>query len=353
MSEVNTARAQLLGRIFPKGVPRLWCPPLTHYDRHGAIDGLRIAAHFGYLSAHIGGVLMPGSTGDAWELTKSERRQLLEIGIEQAQRLNLQILIGTLHPDLSETITLIREDVEWLQSRFGEPDMTRTLAKAHVCAFTVCAPRGRELTQDEIGHALTSVLELKLPTAIYQLPQVTLNEIGPELGADLARRYQNFMFFKDTSGSDGIVLSGRNLADVFTARGAEGDYFRWLKVNDGPYDGFLLASANCFAQQLQQMITDISGGRLDAARRLSDRLTAVVGQITQLANGLPDGNPFANANKAIDHFLAHGPKAANALPPRLHAGSWLPAKLICSAGEILEREQLMPEKGYLEPGSAR
>ena len=347
MCQPNT-RAQLLSCMFPDGVPRLWCPPLTHYDPHGAIDGLRIAEQLRHLSSDIGGVLMPGSTGDGWELTGAERRQLLEIAMEQVPRLNLNILIGTLHPDPSETIRLIREDLEWLKSRFHEPDTAKVLAKARVCAFTVCALRGKQLAQDEIARALASILELQLPTAIYQLPQITENEIGPALAEHLAQRFPNFIFFKDTSGSDAIALSGKTLEDVFTARGAEGDYVRWLKANGGPYDGFLLASANCFARQLQQIIADVSAGQLEPARRLSARLTAVVEQIMRLANDLPDGNPFANANKAIDHFLAHGSRAAHHLPPRLHAGSTLPIDLIRATGEILKLQHFMPQKGYLE-----
>ena len=271
-----------------------------------------------------------------------------EIGIDQARQLNLQILIGTLHPDLGETLALIREDMEWLKCRFGEGDTAAVLAKARACGFTVCAPRGKALTQEEIGRALSWVLDLTLPTAIYQLPQVTQNEIGADLAANLAQRYENFMFFKDTSGSDAVVLSGKRLDGVFTARGAEGHYARWLKVGGGPYDGFLLASANCFAKELQHMIADISAGRLDAARRLSDGLTAAVGDVMRLVSGLPYGNPFANANKAIDHFLAYGPGAAKRPTLRLHAGVSLPIELIRSTAEILKREQLMPIKGYLE-----
>jgi dihydrodipicolinate synthase/N-acetylneuraminate lyase len=347
LPNLRLPRAQFLQRIFPDGVPRLWCPPLTHYDAEGLINAGRIAAHLRNLARHVGGLLIPGSTGDGWELSEVERRELLEIGLAQANQLNLQVLIGNLHPDISETLRLIREDVEWLKSRFGENDLTTVLAKARVCGFTVCAPRGKQSTQEQIGQALTSVLELGLPTAIYQLPQVTLNEIGPELAADLAHRHQNFIFFKDTSGSDAVALSGKSLDSVFTARGAEGDYARWLKVSSGPYDGFLLASANCFAPELRQMIADLAGGRWDAGQRLAACITAAVGDIMKLTAALKDGNPFANANKAIDHFLAHGPKAVNEPPPRLHAGSFLPLGLIRSTGEILSREQLMPVKGYL------
>ena len=196
--------------------------------------------------------------------------------------------------------------------------------------------------------ALASVLDLGVPTAIYQLPQVTLNEIGAELASELARGYENFIFFKDTSGADAVVLSGKSLGGVFIARGAEGNYARWLKPAGGPYDGFLLASANCFARELQQLVREISGGRFDTAGQLSDRLSAAVVDTMKLVACLADGNPFANSNKAIDHFFAFGPEAEKKPPPRLHVGSSLPVELIGATGKILKREGLMPDKGYLE-----
>ncbi len=345
---IAAARARLLKGIFPEGVPFLWCPPLTHYDGQGAMDGSRMAAHFRHLSPCVRGFLIPGSTGDGWELTRAERRQVLAIGLEQARQFNFQVLIGALHPETNEALALIREDLDWLKSRFGERKAAQALAKACVCGFTICPPRGQQLAQEEIRRALASVLELGLPTAIYQLPQVTLNEMSPEVAMDLALRYENFILFKDTSGADAVALSGKSLAGVFAVRGAEGDYARWLKAAGGPYDGFLLASANCFARELHQVIADLSAGRLETARRLSGRLTAAVGEVLRLAAALPEGNPFTNANKAMDHFFAHGPKAAAAPPPRLHAGSCLPPELIRSTGEILSRQELMPAHGYLE-----
>jgi len=71
-------------------------------------------------------------------------------------------------------------------------------------------------------HGLTPTLELGVPVALYQLPQVTLNEIGPELVSNLAGRFPNFILFKDSSGGDRVVLSGMDLGGVFTMRGAEG-----------------------------------------------------------------------------------------------------------------------------------
>jgi hypothetical protein len=183
---------------------------------------------------------------------------------------------------------------------------------------------------------------------VYQLPQITQNEISPELASNLAHRFANFILFKDTSGADRVVLSGRSLEGVFTVRGAEGDYARWLNTAGGPYHGFLLSTANCFARELHQIIDDISENRMEGARQMAARLTSVVAEVFQLVNNVPDGNPFANGNKAIDHFFAHGPRAAEVAPPRLHAGSHLPLEIIGATGEALSRHRLMPNKGYLE-----
>ena len=91
--------------------------------------------------------------------------------------------------------------------------------------------------------------------------------------SNLAERFPNFFLFKDSSGGDRVVLSGKNLAGVFTMRGAEGDYARWLSQAGGPYGGFLLSTANCFAAELEQMISQLRNGNLEFAQELSDRVT--------------------------------------------------------------------------------
>jgi len=341
-------RSQLLKRLFPNRVPVLWCPLLTHYRGDGAIDRARMAAHLEHLSPHVKGFLIPGSTGDGWEMNDTEIRQLLGIAVEECKRLDLNLLIGVLKTDARAVLKTMTQTVEWLGSRTNGRSVEDNLAQAKVCGFTICAPRGKELSQEEIETALVSVLETGLPIAVYQLPQITQNEISPELASSLAQRFANFILFKDTSGADRVVLSGRSLEGVFTVRGAEGDYARWLNTAGGPYHGFLLSTANCFARELHQIIDDISEKRMDGARQMAARLTSVVAEVFQLVNNVPEGNPFANGNKAIDHFFAHGPRAAEVAPPRLHAGSHLPLEIIRATGEALSRHGLMPNKGYLE-----
>lgn len=341
------ARQQLLARLFPAGVPPLWCPPLTHYTDDGAIDFARMRAHLGHLSRWVRGYLIPGSTGDGWELSPGETEALVQFALKESRRLNCHLLVGVLHPDAAVALEELRRRVAAWKGLSQESPPTAPNAPP-VCGFTVCPPRGEHLSQQELDAALTSLLEPGAPLALYQLPQITRNEMSAELVASLAGRFPNFILFKDSSGSDRVALASDPSWNVFLVRGAEGDYARWLKAAGGPYDGLLLSSANCFARELAQMLDWLAEGRREDAVGLSARLSAVVQEAFRLVADVPAGNAFANANKAMDHFFAFGPKAAAVLPPRLHAGSRLPVEIIRATGEVLRRHDLLPERGYLE-----
>ena len=61
-------------------------------------------------------------------------------------------------------------------------------------------------------------------------------------------------------------------------RGAEGDYARWSKARSGPYDGFLLSSANAFPAQLAAVLEELGQGRMAEAERCSAAVSAVVAE---------------------------------------------------------------------------
>ena len=243
---------------------------------------------------------------------------------------------------------MITDTLNWLRTRAPAVDEVECLVQRQICGFAVCPPRGATATQAELEAALTRLLSLQVPLALYQLPQVTQNEMSPELVQTLARKFPHFILFKDTSGKDHVANSGRDLNGVFLVRGMEGDYARWPKTGGGPYDGFLLSAANSFGRQLHELGQNLQAGRAAEARAFSTRLSSLIDKMFALVRELPDGNQFANAGKAIDHFYAHGPRAAALPPPRLHSGRTLPPSVIQGAAELLERFQLMPQRGYLE-----
>jgi dihydrodipicolinate synthase/N-acetylneuraminate lyase len=342
----GAARTMLIRRLFPAGIPPLWCPALTHYQAEGVVDLARMRAHLNFMRPSVGGFLIPGSTGEGWEMSDAEARTLLELMIDEVRDAGAHLLIGVLKRSTREVIAAIESTLRWLKRRTGCADAVDSLSKSGVCGFTICAPTGAELSQHEIRVALGSVLALDVPIALYQLPQVTLNEIAPETVESLAAEFPHFYLFKDTSGADRVAAAG--FRRVFMVRGAEGDYTPHLRDGGGAYDGFLLSTANCFGRELRQMIEQVEAGQTVAAEDFSRRLSTLCEDLFPVAGQLGYGNAFSNANKAIDHFMAHGPNAATAIaPPMLHSGERLPRELLETAGAALERNRLMPQRGYL------
>src|SRR5262245_28100450 len=191
-SSATQNRSQLLVRLFPECVPKLWCPALTHYDRDGRIDAERIAAHLQHMSAHVKAFLIPGSTGDGWELDDAETQQLLRLAIQKAGALGLHLLIGALKPDPDSGLKMVWDTVDWIESRM-EDNALNSLAKARVSGFVICPPRGKDVSQGDMERWFETILKSGIPIALYQLPQVTQNEISPELVSRMAAQFSNFI----------------------------------------------------------------------------------------------------------------------------------------------------------------
>lgn len=348
MDSISEMRKEIIAAIFPTGIPRLWCPLLTHYRDDGSIDFDRMSRHLSHTVPAVKGYLVPGSTGDGWVLDEKETLQVSDFAVQQAQKYGIHLLLGVLKSDTETMIRTISAMLGVDVRKQSRDEVARILMDKHISGFTVCPPSGKTLTQSEIKAGLSAILDLGLPTALYQLPQVTGNEMKPTTLAGLSQRYANVILFKDSSGQDRIALSDFDKEGIFMVRGAEGDYARWLKDVTGPYDGFLLSTANCFARELNTLIERLESGDREQAEEISDRLTTAVNSVFALVQPLTYGNPFTNANKAIDHFFAFGPGTIAKDGPMLHAKVRLPADIIGATGDILVRCRLMPGKGYLE-----
>lgn len=162
--------------------------------------------------------------------------------------------------------------------------------------------------------------------------------MSPELVQNLARRHPNLILFKDTSGRDGVALAamaGLDLGRLFLMRGAEGGYADHLKANGGAYDGFLLSTASSFGEQLYAIIELSLAGRREEAEELSSGLSSLVAEVFRLVEDISVGNVFANAGKAVDHTFAHGPRALDAPPPRLHGGGAIPHDALAATRDAL------------------
>jgi dihydrodipicolinate synthase/N-acetylneuraminate lyase len=348
MADEKKKRKAFVKSFLPSNIPRLWCPLLTHYRDDGAIDFDRMSAHLRFVLPWVKGYLIPGSTGDGWELDDRETLEVVNFALRKSREHEMYLLLGVLKTDLGLMNGTLEGMIGALKGVSGKADVAGLLQKARVCGFTVCPPKGKTLSQEDIYSALSEIMQRGLPTALYQLPQVTENEVSPETFERLVAAYPNLIFFKDSSGGDRIALSSAEKGGVYLVRGAEGDYARWLKDTGGPYDGFLLSTANCFPEQLHEVIKKIEAGDIPSASKISEKISGVVREVFSLVQSIPHGNAFTNANKAIDHYMAFGTEAAKKPSPMLHAKVRLPHGVIAATGEALKRYELMPPKGYLE-----
>ena len=348
LDEIAERRRELARRVLGANVRRLWCPPITHYRSGGQLDAQRMAAHWRTMSPHVGGFLVPGSTGDGWEMDAAEVASTLREATSVAADLNSRVLVGVLRTDVDAMLTVIDSTVSTLRRDTGSDDPIAAMEQSRVAAFTICPPAGAHLTQADLLAGLARVLDRGLPTALYQLPQVTRNEMSPETFRRLSSQYANLLMFKDTSGKDRVPMADGGRAGVLLVRGAEGASAPWLREAGGCYWGLLLSSANCFAKEYQQVIAMLEAGRLQQASALSERIAEVVTTVFAQVAGIEEGNAFANANKALDHVRAHGHAGClDVPPPMLHAGDRLPVQTVRAARDALLAHGLAHRQGYL------
>jgi len=120
-----------------------------------------------------------------------------------------------------------------------------------------------------------------------------------------------------------------------------------LKPN-GAYDGWLLSTANGLAPQLRAIAKMVADGAHDQATAASGDLTKLVEALFGAADGLPSGNPFSNANRAVDHVLAYGSNWRST-PARLASGDILPEAFLAAIQDLLSKAGIDTATGYAAP----
>lgn len=330
-ANLHKPRSSRIDALFPHGVPGLWCNLLTHFTAEGDIDLPRISAHLRFVREHVKGVVLLADI-DANDRPLAEQLQRVVAMALQNLRKNREFLwISAPAPVAVQT---------WRASQSHTTDTS--LAGLHVTL-----PQARQLEQAQLKAMLDEILKADFPACI-QLPdgQAT-NRLTPDTLAALATDHENLLAFCEADARDGIVQSRLLPAGLFRLRSCENHYTTSLASTGGPYHGLLLASANVFPQQLAQLVLDPALGQWEASRTISDKLASVMAAAIELAKALAPDDVLMLALRAMDHHMAHGAAASDALPPHGPGGQPLPASLIQAMDELLARHELLPSHGYL------
>lgn len=337
------SRSEIQAAVFGDVPDRLWVPLLTHYDdtvRPMKMDVRRTEAHVRAIRPFVHQFMLAGSTGDGWELNDEQYGELLAFaGETDVFDDGCRVLIAALRPTTDQVIAFANSAEEAL------PDMGQPGSR--FAGLAVCPPIDEHAGQQTIIDHYDQVLaHTHSPLAVYQLPQVTQCTIQPETLQELARKYDRIVMFKDSSGQDLIAKAGIDLLGVILVRGAEGDYVEALKPV-GPYDGWLLSTANVFAKQLRMLLEKTEEAGAGVTRNQSAELSEMVRRMFAEVGSLPSGNAFANANRAMDHLLACGAIWREMALPVLPNGIPMEADLIAAIERQIGQLMAIPQQGYL------
>jgi 4-hydroxy-tetrahydrodipicolinate synthase len=321
----------------------LWVPLLTHY-RAGAksgnparVDPERMAAQVRTISPAVRQFLLAGSTGDGWELEFDGFMDIVRLSRRQEVFRGTKVLYGVLRPTTEEV-------VDWAVRL--EASLAADGAPAgQYAGLAICPPIHPGADQATILHHFKAILEhTRSPVAVYQLPQVTQCTIDRETMEELAIDKRVTMF-KDTSGTDSVAQKGP-ISGVLLLRGAEGSYVESL-APFGAYDGWLLSSGNVFGPVLRRILDLHANAATERARQLSSIVTLMVEALFEAANNVTFGNPFSNANRAVDHLLAMGSSWRESPLPLTVKANPLPRELISAAEDIVGHLPGITPNGYL------
>ncbi|HKK70699.1 MAG TPA: dihydrodipicolinate synthase family protein [Candidatus Krumholzibacteria bacterium] len=346
-------RAEILRAVIPGAALPLWVPLLTPYRPGTAdVDVERLRRHQRVLRGHTPLWMVAGSTGDGWELDDRQFGQLLDaVTAPEADAIDGHLLFALLAADTEQALGRLERLHEALGTspNASFEDNLHVLRARGWVGICVAPPVGEDVDQLRIAHHFEEIgRRARMPMAVYEIPQVTGCRIAAETFRALVGAHEEIVLFKDSSGEDRLAGETSPLNAPVLVRGAESDYATSLRAGGGLYDGLLLGSANNFGQELAAIVRATLSGHLDAAKAHSSALQKRVADLFEAVAPVPVGNAFANANRAVDHVLAHGHRATDVEPPALFDGSVMAPEVIAAVDAILDRDGVRPLTGYLD-----
>ncbi len=235
-----------------KGV---FVPHVTPFTVKGDIDKekLKKLIHF-IMDSGCNGLISCGSTGEAPFLTFEERKEIIELVMDEVSG-KMAVIAGTGSPSTSETLKITEE--------------------AHdlgVDAALIITPYFFKLSDKEVlEHYRVIIEKIDLPIIIYNVPKFTGYNLNPTIVTELAKEYSQVVGVKDSSGSinqiSRLVESVGNKISVLAGTGET--FFPTLTLGG---HGGVLAIANVAPHLCTQIYKCFKAGELQKAQHLNFRL---------------------------------------------------------------------------------
>jgi|GEM_PF-2382778 len=256
----------------------VWAPVITPFDDEGGLDLEAYVQNLVTLKSwNLTGAVLMGSTGEFPHLSFEERRQIIrEAGMAGLSDFPILVHAGGLPFRL--TAQLVEETVRW--------NMRGALV---ITPYYFVA----QLTEAALTPYYSDLMELG-PIYLYHYPAQTGVSLRPEWVAEMAER--GLRGVKDTSASATFMAGLTSLTmEPFRIYGGLGSSL--LQALAAGAHGGILAVSMAAPKSSLALVKAFSEGRLDEARRLSYRLTALERGITGTFG--PSGAKWAAAKMGL------------------------------------------------------
>jgi 4-hydroxy-tetrahydrodipicolinate synthase len=234
-------------------------PLLTPFDSAGTVDAAAVCQLVNFLIERgIHGLFPGGTTGEGPLLTLDERRELAEIILKEAAgRVPVIIQVGAL--TTRDTIALAQH-----------------AQAAGANAAAVVTPYYYRLTDEALFRYFEQVAASvpDFPIFLYNIPQLTGNNISSELVTRLVERCPNIIGMKDSSGSLATLTACLPLrAGHFNAvNGSDGMILAAMAMG---INACVSGNANVFPELLVALYHAATSGDLVHARELQRQVDGV------------------------------------------------------------------------------
>ncbi|WP_317303229.1 dihydrodipicolinate synthase family protein [Acidaminococcus timonensis] len=175
------AAIQKKGQVIGMKKAEILTPVVTAFDAKGNIDVTANQKIYEYLIGKgIDGLVVMGSTGEFFSMTKEQKKQLIDVACQYADK--TKVLIGTGGMVADETVEL---------SNYA-------LAKgAH--AVMIVSPYYFKFSQETLETYYGNLAsQINGNIYIYNFPARTGYDVSPEVTLRLARKHANIVGYKDT-----------------------------------------------------------------------------------------------------------------------------------------------------------
>jgi 4-hydroxy-tetrahydrodipicolinate synthase len=242
-----------------KALGRLFTAMITPFDVKGAVDvdeAERIAQFL--VDRGNDGLIVSGTTGESPALETEEKLALFG-AIKGALGASATVIAGTTGNNTHHSV-----------------ELTKEAEKTGVDGILAVVPYYSKPPQEGLLRHFGAIAEAtSLPVILYNIPGRTNVNMLPETVHELARRHENIVAIKESSGNveQFTALVRDRVREDFTVLSGD-DYFYLPSLALGAYGCISVAGHLC-ARELRAMADAYDGGEIETAGRIHRDLQAL------------------------------------------------------------------------------